>query len=322
MSIQPFLIPQKIEEVETTEKYGKFIISPLERGYGITVGNAVRRVLLSSIPGAAIISCRIDGVSHEFSTIPNVIEDITQVILNLKRLRLEILDNNTPKTIVLKSNKKGELKGGDITTDGSVRIVNPEQHILTMTGKKKFSMDLTVDSGYGYVSAENFETRHHPIGTIFIDALFSPVLKVNYVVENTRVGQRTDYAKLILEIWTDGILSPESALKAAGKILRDHMTLLIKFELEGVEEEEIDEEKEKMRKLLSKPVDELILSIRANNCMKIANIKTIGDLVQKTEKGMLAYPNFGKKSLAELKGILKDMELSFNMDVSKYLPQK
>lgn len=316
------LLPKKVTTEEATNQYGKFIISPLERGYGTTIGNALRRILLSSIPGAAIVSCRIDGILHEFSTLEGILEDVPQIVLNLKRVRMKLLADK-PKIVTLKATGKTELKAGDIPADGEIEIVNPDAHIATLEDKAKLVMELAFERGVGYVPAEQLKKRHHPIGTIFMDALFSPVLKVNHIVEPTRVGHRTDYDKLVLEIWTDGTIKPEDTLKTATKILRDVMVMILKLESEeGDETRKVDEECERVRKLLVKSVDEIELSVRANKCLKGAKIHTLADLVQKTEKEMLSYKNFGKKSLAGLKGKLEGMGLSFGMDVSAYLEEK
>lgn len=321
MDINVELLPKKVVREEISDRYGKFIITPLERGYGTTIGNALRRILLSSIPGAAIVSCRIDGVLHEFTTIDGVLEDIPQIILNLKRVRMKLFTDR-PKIVTLTGVGKKELKAGDISTNGEIEIVNPDLHIATLEDKAKLAMELTVERGIGYVPAEQLKKRHHPIGTIFIDALFSPVLKVNHKVEPTRVGHRTDYDKLMLEIWTDGTIKPEDVLKTGARILRDVMEMILKLESEESNQtRKVDEERERIKKLLVKPVEELELSVRANKCLKAAKIHTLADLVQKTEKDMLSYKNFGKKSLAGLKKLLVGMGLSFGMDVSVYLKE-
>ncbi|KPJ54298.1 DNA-directed RNA polymerase subunit alpha [candidate division TA06 bacterium DG_24] len=320
-------MPKRVEiDTETfSDTYGRFVVGPLERGYGTTLGNALRRVLLSSIEGAAITSVRIDGVLHEFSTIPGVLEDVTEIVLNLKQIRARLTGERS-KTVWLTSDNKRELRAGDIETDVDVEILNPEQHIATVSSDAKVRMEIQLGTGRGYVPAEQLKDPRNPIGTIALDAFFSPITKVNYRVENTRVGQRTDYDKLILDVWTDGTIRPDDALAYAAKIMKDHMNLLINFEEEAEqEEEEIDEEVERMRELLARSVDELELSVRSANCLAAARIKTLGDLVQKSEVEMLKYRNFGKKSLGELNGILKKLGLSFGMDISKYVkkePQK
>lgn len=322
MDMNVELLPKKVITEESSDRYGKFIISPLERGYGTTIGNALRRILLSSIPGAAIISCRIDGVLHEFSTLKGVLEDVPQIVLSLKRVRVKLFTDK-PKIVTLMGVGKTELKASDISTDGEIEIVNPDVHIATLADKAKLTMELAIERGVGYVPAEQFKKRHHPIGTIFMDALFAPVVKVNHTVEPTRVGHRTDFDKLILEIWTDGTIKPEDALKTGAKILRDVTAMILKLESEeSGETHKVDEERERIKKLLVKPVEEIELSVRANKCLKAAKIDTLADLVQKTEKQMLEYKNFGKKSFAALKELLEGMGLGFGMDVSAYLEEK
>lgn len=321
-------MPKGIEREESTfsSQYGKFIVQPLERGFGHTLGNALRRVLLSSIQGAAITAIKIDSVPpvlHEFSTIPGVVEDVTEIILNLKEVRIK-LDGSAPKKVVVEVKGKGELKAGDLQMDNELKILNPDHHIATLDEEANFRMELTIGTGRGYVPAEQNKRPDQPIGTIPIDAIFNPILKVNYQVENARVGQRTDYDKLILEIRTDGSVAPDDALAYAAKILKDHLMLFINFEEEPIEieTEEVNEETLHIRNLLKMSVDELELSVRASNCLRAAKIRTLGNLVQKTEQEMLKYRNFGRKSLAELNAILKELGLHFGMDVSKYLDEE
>lgn len=314
----------QIEEASITDRYSKFTIEPLERGFGTTLGHALRRTLLSSIQGVAPVAVRIDGVLHEFSTIPGVYEDVTEIVLNIKKMRVKLLGDE-PKTLRIEANGKGDLTAGDIKTDGDIQILNPDLHIAQLTEDTKLKMEIDTGVGRSYVPAEQNKRSDAPVGTIFLDSMFSPVQKVNFEVENTRVGQRTDYDKLILEIWTDGSLTPEDALCYASRILRDHLQLFIKLdeELEMAEEEEVDEETLRVRNLLKTRVDELELSVRSSNCLRAANIQTLEDLVKKTEQEMLKYRNFGRKSLTELNTILADLGLSFGMDVSKYRePQK
>jgi len=309
----------KMEESTMTDKYTKFIVEPLERGFGLTLGNALRRALLSSIQGTAPVALRIDGVLHEFSTIPGVREDVTEIVLNVKKLRLK-LNGDEPKTLVLETNKKGSFAAKEIKTDSEIEILNPDLHMVKITEDVKFKMEIDIGMGRSYVSAEKNKRPDAPVGTVFLDSMFSPVLKVNFTTENTRVGQRTDYDRLILEIWTDGSLTPEDALCFASKILKDHFQLFIKLEeeLEMVEEDEVDEETLRIRNLLKTKVDELELSVRSSNCLRAANIQTLEDLAQKTEGEMLKYRNFGRKSLTELNTILSELGLQFGMDVSKY----
>lgn len=316
-------MPEGLERDEATysSTYGKFVLQPLERGYGLTLGNAIRRVLLSSLQGAAITQLRIDNVLHEFSTIQGVVEDVTEIVLNLKQVRLKLL-NKRPDRVLLNLKGVGEFKAGDIqrnTTD--FEVLNPEYHIATLNEDADFQMELKIGKGRGYVPAEENRLPDQPIGTIPLDAIFTPVRKVNYVVEKTRVGHRTDYERLILEVETDGSVTPDDALTYAGKILRDHIQLFINFDVEPEEEEisEIDEDALRIRKLLKMSVDELELSVRSHNCLKAANILTIGDLVRRDEQEMLKFRNFGRKSLQELAKILEEKGLYFGMDVGKYL---
>jgi DNA-directed RNA polymerase subunit alpha len=325
-SLKDLIRPKRLEaETETlTPSYGKFTAEPFERGFGITIGNSLRRILLSSLQGAAIASVKIDGVLHEFSTIPGVKEDVTEIILNLKEVRLK-LHTEGPKTIRVKTEGPRVLKAGDIQTGDAVEILNPDHHIATLSRDAKLSMEMVVKMGRGYVSAEHNKEENQPIGTIPIDAIFSPIKKVNYTVTNARVGQITDYDKLILEIWTDGSLSPEEAVAHSAKILRTQLSIFITFEEEEGEEMAISEEKDEIEKLnenLFRSVDELELSVRSANCLKHANIKLIGDLVQKTESEILATKNFGRKSLNEIKDLLGEMGLSLGMKLENWPPKK
>lgn len=323
MALPSFQMPESIELDESTytNTYGKFIVQPLERGFGVTIGNAFRRVLLSSIPGAAIVSFRIDGILHEFSTIPGVLEDVSTIVLNLKQIRIKLIDKKADKlTLELKGPKT--LAARDIQAQTTeFEILNPDLHIATLNEDAAFRMELRFGRGRGYVPAEENKHTDMPIGTIPIDAIFTPVLRVTYNVENTRVGQRTDYERLILEITTDGSITPDDALSFAGKILRDHIQLFINFDIDTEEEEtqEIDEEAIRIRKLLKMSVDELELSVRSHNCLMAANIKVIADLVRRDEQEMLKFRNFGRKSLSELNKILEEKGLFFGMDVEKYL---
>jgi DNA-directed RNA polymerase subunit alpha len=311
----------EVDEAAYSNTFGRFIVQPLERGFGVTIGNALRRVLLSSLPGAAITMIRVDGVQHEFSTIPGVVEDVAEIILNLKEVRLKLLSKR-PDKVTVELQGPGEFKAGDIqngTTD--FEVLNPDHHIATLNEDAKVKMELRIGRGHGYVPAEENKLPDQPIGAIPIDAIFSPVRNVTYHVENTRVGHRTDYERLILEITTDGSLTPDDALTYAGKILQDHIKLFIHFDIEPEQEEpaEIDEEVLRIRKLLKMPVDELELSVRSYNCLMAANIKTIADLVRRDEQEMLKFRNFGRKSLQELTRILEEKGLHFGMDVDRYL---
>lgn len=320
----PYLrVPESIELDESTytNTYGKFIVQPLERGFGTTIGNCFRRVLLSYLPGAAITQIRIDNIFHEFSTIPGMVEDVEEMILNLKEVRIKLL-NKRPEKVTLHLKGPKEFVSGDIqngTTD--FEILNPDLHLATLNDDADFKMELRIGRGKGYVSAEENSLPDQPIGTIPIDAIFSPIRNVGYQVEPTRVGQRIDYEKLTLEIETDGSITPDDALTYAGKILKDHIQLFINFDIEPEEEQtsEIDEEVLRIRKLLKMSVDELELSVRSHNCLMAANIKTIGDLVRRDEQEMLKFRNFGRKSLTELTKILEEKGLHFGMDVDHYL---
>jgi len=305
------------EEETHTNFYGKFVCEPLERGFGLTVGNALRRILLSSLQGAAIVSVRFENVVHEFSTIPGVFEDVTDIILNLKEIKLKLKDREEA-IIHLSRDGEGSVQAGDIETDGLVEILNPERHIATLNKGAKLNMEMVVRMGKGYVISETIKHADQGIGVIPIDAIFSPIKKVNYVVTNARVGQITDYDKLTLEIWTDGSIFPEDAIGYAAKILKEQMTPFINFleEPEPVEAEE--EEGEKLNQNLFRPVSELELSVRSANCLKNASITLIGELVQKSETEMLKTKNFGRKSLNEIKAILEEMGLSLGMRLDNF----
>ena len=312
-----------IEEDSRTHSYGKFVCEPLERGFGITIGNALRRILLSSLQGAAVVSVKFDDVVHEFSTIPGVREDVTDVILNLKQIKLRLVDS---EDTVIRLSKEGEgaVTAQDIETDGAVEILNPEQHIATLNKEAKLGMEMVVKMGKGYLSTETVKSGEQAIGEIPVDAIFSPIQKVNYVVTNARVGQITDYDKLTLEIWTDGSVTPEDALAYAAKILKEQMQPFINFQEEPEPLETLEhEDEEKLNANLFRPVSELELSVRSANCLKNASITYIGELVQKTEAEMLKTKNFGRKSLNEIKGILEEMGLSLGMKLDNFpLPKK
>jgi len=322
MRLKDFQIPKKIEfEQETlTQTYGKFVAEPFERGFGTTIGNSVRRVLLSSIGGAAVTSVKIEGVLHEFSTIPGVKEDVTDLILNIKNLRMKLYSEKT-KTIHIKKKGAGEIKGKDIIHDADVEILTPELHIATLDKGAYLDMEMTVKMGRGYVPAERNKEETSPIGVIPIDSIFSPVRKINFLVENARVGRVTDYDKLIMEIWTDGSIRPDEALAFAARILKDHLSIFITFdEKDEVHEPVVEEKQKEFNKNLLRSVNELELSVRAANCLKNANIKTIADLVQRTEAEMLKTKNFGRKSLNEIKEILTEMGLSLGMKLENVPP--
>jgi DNA-directed RNA polymerase subunit alpha len=307
-----------IDEEDRSDFYGKFVCEPLERGFGITIGNSLRRILLSSLQGAAIVSVKFDGVVHEFSTIPGVIEDITDILLNLKEVKLKLKDAEEA-VLTLSRQEEGAITAGDIAKHDSVEILNPEQHIATLGKKGKLNVEMVVRMGKGYVPAEKEKGKNHPIGVILLDALYSPIKKVNYVITNARVGQITDYDKLTLEVWTDGSVLPEDAVAYAAKILKEQMTPFINFEEEPepIEKEE-EEEGEKLNENLFRPVSELELSVRSANCLKNAEITLIGELVQKTEAEMLKTKNFGRKSLNEIKAILSEMGLGLGMTLEDF----
>ena len=302
-----------IDESTHTRFYGELTCQPLERGFGITLGNALRRVLLSSIQGAAIVSVKIDGVLHEFSTVPGVKEDVTDIILNLKGVRLKF-HSDVPRQIRIDAPKAGVLTAGEIITDGMVEILNPDHHIATISGEAPFRAVMMVKMGKGYVAAKSERDVDQPEGTINIDALFSPIKKVNYTVTHARVGQIADYDKLILEVWTDGSICPKDAVAYAAKILREQLDVLINFDETGeAEGQKRVEEGKNINEQLSRHVDELELSVRSANCLKNAEINLIGELVQKTESEMLKTKNFGRKSLSEIKEVLSELGLGFGM---------
>jgi DNA-directed RNA polymerase subunit alpha len=304
-----------VADLETlTYDYGKFIAEPLERGFGITLGNSLRRILLSSIRGTAIIAIKIDGVQHEFSTLPGVVEDITEIILNLKQIRFKA-NLNKPVTLYLDAQGDCEVTAADIQPNNSVEVINLDQHIATLDSGAKLNMELIVSNGRGYVPADNNQnSEKQVIGVIPIDAAFSPVKKANFYVDETRLGSITNFERLTLELWTDGSISAKDVIGEAAHILTEHLQMFINFDETYVEEEEeVDEEAERRKLYLSKPVAELELSVRSSNCLEAANIVTIKDLVTKTESEMLKYRNFGRKSLNEIKDILAEMGLSFGM---------
>ncbi len=311
------------EDAEDPRFFGRFVMEPLERGFGNTIGNALRRVLLSSLQGAAVVSLRIEGVPHEFSSIPGVYQDVTDIVLNIKNLWVK-LDADEMKTMTLECKGKGKYSAKDIQCPSEIEITNLDQHIVELTDDVTLKIEMDVDTGRSYVLADHNKRPDAPKGTIFVDSLFSPVVNVNYSVENTRIGQKTDYDRLTLEVTTNGILEPEEAVGFGAKLLKDHLQLLIHTEEEiEVEEEEVeDEETVRIRQLLQTRVEELELSVRSSNCLRAANIQILADLVRKTESDMLKYRNFGRKSLNELTGILEDLGISFGMDVDKFLEPK
>jgi DNA-directed RNA polymerase subunit alpha len=320
ISWKTFEMPKRLEHDEKTYSnfYGKFTAEPFERGFGTTIGNSLRRILISSIEGSAVTSIKIDGVLHEFSTIPGVLEDVPQIVLNIKQLVLRS-HSRTPKILRLKVSKKGDVTAKDITTDDTVEIINPDLHIAKLTKDTNFNIELEVGKGRGYVPAERNKKEGQAIGIIPVDSVFAPVRRVNFYVEDTRVGQITDYDKLILEIWTNGSIEPKESLLHASFILKSHLDVFSKLgevEVEDEKEQETEADKELLDKL-KLSVSELELSVRSGNCLREAKIKAIGDLVRKTEQDMLQYRNFGKKSLTEIKEMLKSMGLSFGMELPK-----
>jgi DNA-directed RNA polymerase subunit alpha len=319
-----FELPSKLTKVEdgATPTYAKFIAEPFEAGYGHTVGNSLRRVLLSSIEGAAISSIKIDGVNHEFQSIDGVVEDVTEIVLNLKKV-LIVSHKRETISLAIKASKAGAVTAGDIQADANIQIVNPDQIICTLDSKRSFEAEIEIKTGRGYCPGEQNKKEEQPIGVIPIDSLFSPVRLVKYAVEATRVGQITDYDKLILEIWTDGRITPDDALKQAASILNHHLDVFDRVSEESYEFEsqqsEVSEEQNKLRKLLNMSVNEIELSVRAANCLNNANITTVGELAMKTEQEMLKYRNFGKKSLNEIKEKLEALGLSLGMKFDERL---
>jgi DNA-directed RNA polymerase subunit alpha len=317
-----FQRPKRLEcnRESLTGTYGEFYAQPFERGFGTTIGNAMRRVLLSSVEGAAITAVKIDGVLHEFTSIPGVVEDATDLILNLKQVPLK-MNVDHPQTIYLRSEGAGDVKAGDIETNPNVQILNPEVHLATLQEEGKLNIEMRVRQGRGYVSADrNFEPDL-PLGYIPIDSVHSPVKKVNYTVEDARLGQTTDYDKLTIEVWTNGAVAPVDAVALGSKLIKDHLAIFINFEeIEEGGEKEIDKEREKLNENLNRSVEELELSVRSYNCLKNAEIRTIRDLVQRSEGEMLKTKNFGRKSLNEIKEILAEMGLSLGMKLDEPAP--
>ena len=312
-----FETPKRLvcDEETVTDTYAKFIAEPFERGYGMTIGNGLRRILLSSIEGAAVTSIKIDGVLHEFSAIPGVLEDVTQIVLNVKQLVLRAHTRQV-KTVIIEKDKKGPVTAADIETDDTIEVVNPELHLCTLTKAGTFRMELEVSRGRGYVVAEKHKKDGQPIGLIPVDALFSPVSRVNFSVEDTRVGQVTDYDRLLLEIWTNGSMSPKDALLYGSNILQRHLDLFVNYGSlpEEPEDEAPQAVSEELQEKLKTPISELELSVRSANCLREAKILTIGELVGKSPQELLKYRNFGKKSLAEIDELLQGMGLSLGMN--------
>ena len=311
-------MPKRLQkdEATATETYAKFIADPFETGYGHTIGNSIRRVLLSSLEGAAITSVKIDGAMHEFTTIEGVVEDVTDVVLNLKKVKFKA-HSRDEQVLLLSVNKEGAVTAGDIQTNQNLELVNPNQHICTLDKKKKFEMELVVKIGRGFCPSDENKRPGQAIGIVAIDSIFSPVTRCRYSVEAARVGNRTDYDRLVLEIWTDGRITPDDALTQASAILAHHLDVFVGYDKNAVEFEEAadkqDDEKAKLKKLLNMSVNEIELSVRAANCLNNANITTVGQLAMKTEQEMLKYRNFGKKSLNEIKEKLTSLVLSLGM---------
>jgi DNA-directed RNA polymerase subunit alpha len=324
ITLKDLIKPKRIEIESATQdsRYGKFVAEPLERGFGLTLGNALRRVLLSSLQGAAITSVQIEGVMHEFSTIPGVVEDVTEIVLNLKEC-VPLLEDKEEARLRLEAVGPCDVKAGMMTGDPAVKILNPELHVAHLGEGARLAMDLTVRVGRGYVSADKNKVEGAPMGTIFVDALFSPVRRVNYVVTNARVGQRTDYDKLTMEIWTNGSIDPRSAVAQAAHILVDQLNLFVGSDLIVVAEEPVAAEpKKKLNENLFRRIEEIELSVRSANCLENADIKYIGELVQKTEAEMLRTKNFGRKSLNEIKQILGEMGLGLGMKLEDFPSRK
>lgn len=304
----------KCLEIDNDSNYAKFVCEPLERGYGITIGNSLRRILLSSLPGSAITSVKIDGVLHEFSTIPNVVEDVPEIVINLKGVRLK-LDQNEEKTLRIDFKSPGEVKAGDIMTDGTVEILNPDLHIATVSEGGSLKMELTADMGRGYNNAEKNKKPDQAIGVLPIDSIYTPVKKVNYSVENTRVGQRVDYDKLTIELWTDGSLKPYEALSLAAKVLTGHLELFIDLsETAKNTQVMVEKEENKKERVLEMSIEDLELSVRSFNCLKRAGISTVEDLTNKSESDMMKVRNLGKKSLDEVTNKLHALGLDFRKE--------
>ncbi len=305
------------DEATATDTYAKFIAEPFDAGYGHTIGNSLRRVLLSSLEGAAITSVKIEGAPHEFTSLPGVLEDVVDIILNLKKVKLKAAGEGDIRNLVLSVNKEGAVTAGDITASSQVEVLNPEQHICTLDKKQKFEAEFEVRVGRGFATGDENKRPDMPIGVIAIDSIFSPVTRVKYAVEQTRVGQRTDYDKLVIDIWTDGRITPDDALLQSSAILRKHLDVFVNYDDTQIEfdetPQEVSQENSRLKKLLNMSVNEIELSVRAANCLNNANITTVGQLAQKSEAEMLKYRNFGKKSLNEIKDKLVQLGLSLGM---------
>lgn len=326
MSVSSLKMPEAVvlDEANYTNSFGRFTLQPLERGYGVTLGNSIRRVLLSSLQGSAITSVKFSGVLHEFTTIEGIVEDVSEIILNLKQVRMKFLSKK-PNKIDITLSGPGEWTAADIQkASNEVEILNPDLHIATLNKNAKLDVEIRVGKGVGYVPAAENISPDQTIGVIPIDSIFTPIKLVKYFVENVRIGDKNDYEKLTLEVTTDGSITPDDALTQAAKILREHVQLFINFDMEQEEEQNVsqkDSETERIRKILLTPVDDLELSVRSHNCLKAANIKNLAELVRKDEQEMLKFRNFGRKSLAELMEIVETLGLDFGMDVDKYIKE-
>jgi len=324
MTLVNFKMPELVvlDEATFTNDYGKFSLQPLERGYGVTLGNSLRRVLLSSLPGAAIVAVKFSHVLHEFSTIQGVVEDTAEIILNLKQVRMKHISKK-PTKIDLTFSGEGEFTAADIQKQSAeIEILNPDLHIATLNKSAKFDLELRIGRGRGFVPANENKSPEFPLGTIPIDSIYTPIRNVKYDVENVRIGDKNDFEKLTLEIWTDGSIAPDDALTQSAKILKDHIQLFINLDLEPEEKQaeiQRDSEKERVKKILLTNVDDLELSVRAHNCLKAANIKNIAELVKRDEAEMLKFRNFGRKSLSELTEIVETLGLEFGMDIDSYI---
>ena len=323
MNWRDIIMPEKVQVSSQTSTYGKFVWEPLERGFGITIGNSLRRIILSSLCGSAIVSVKFDGVMHEFSTISGVLEDVSEIILNLKNVRVK-MDEATPRSIEINKTGEGIVTARDIISgDGKVEILNPDQHIATLSADAKFRAEMIVKAGKGYALAESNKDLDAPVGTIAIDSVFSPINRVNYRISNARVGQRTDYDKLTFEVWTDGSVRPEDTIAFAAKILKEQMNVFINFD-EEVEPALIDKPAEDFKpnhnENLFLDVDELELSVRSANCLRNANITKIYQLVKRSETEMLKTKNFGRKSLNEIKELLAELGLALGMNIEGFQP--
>lgn len=327
MSVSYLKMPEAVvlDEATYTNTFGKFSLQPLERGYGVTLGNSIRRVLLSSLTGAAITAVKFSGVLHEFTTIEGVVEDVAEIILNLKQVRMKLL-NKKPNKIDISFNGEGEWTASDIQKNSAeIEILNPDLHLATLNKNAKFDVELRVGKGKGYIPAFENVSPDYTIGMIPIDSIFTPIKNVKFDVENVRIGDKNDYEKLTVEIITDGSITPDDALTQAAKIMRDHIQLFINFDIDQEEEQAVsqkDSEKERIKRILLTSVDDLELSVRSHNCLKAANIKNLADLVKRDESEMLRFRNFGRKSLADLMEIVENLGLEFGMDIDKYLKEE